>query len=175
MPDLAALFRFTVPPAEILIRGTAIYWFLFLLFRVVLRRDVGAVGIADVLLLVLIADASQNALSGGYESITDGMVLVLTIAGWNYALDWAAFHFPAVRRLIEGKPLVIVRRGQMLRGNMRHELLTVNELMSKLRQQGIADLAEVREARMESDGQISVIKEDSSGDGPPPKGRQRVA
>ena len=71
MIDLAALFRITVDPLEIVVRGTVMYWFLFALFRFVLRRDVGSIGIADVLLVVLIADASQNAMAGGYASITD--------------------------------------------------------------------------------------------------------
>ena len=80
MIDLAALFRITVDPLEIVVRGTVMYWFLFALFRFVLRRDVGSIGIADVLLVVLIADASQNAMAGGYASITDGCLLVATIA-----------------------------------------------------------------------------------------------
>ena len=72
----AELFAITVPPWELILRGTLMYWFLFLVFRFVMRRDVGAIGVADVLLLVLIADASQNAMSGGYESVTDGAILV---------------------------------------------------------------------------------------------------
>src|SRR5690349_11916057 len=104
---MSELFRLSVDPWELVVRGTAVYWFLFLLFRFVLRRDVGSIAIADVLLLVLIADASQNAMAGGYDSITDGCILVMTIAGWNYALDWVTFHVPFVRRIIEPKPLVL--------------------------------------------------------------------
>jgi uncharacterized membrane protein YcaP (DUF421 family) len=55
------------------------YLFLFLLFRFVMRRDVGAIGIADVLLIVIIADASQNAIAGGYDSVTEGLVVVATL------------------------------------------------------------------------------------------------
>ncbi len=75
MPDLGALFGFHVHPLEIVLRGSAVYWFLFLLFRFVLRRDAGALGIADILLLVLIADASQNAMAGGYDTIAEGVLL----------------------------------------------------------------------------------------------------
>ena len=158
MIDLGELFRVSVSPLEIVVRGTAMYWFLFLLFRFVLRRDVGSIGIADVLLLVLIADASQNAMAGGYESITEGCLLVATIAGWNYALDWAAFHFPALRRVVEPPPLALVRDGRMLRKHMRRELVTPDELQAKLREHGIEDLAEVKVARIESDGEITVIR-----------------
>ena len=63
MLEIAPLFELTVHPAELVLRGTLMYWFLFLLLRFVLRRDIGSIGIADVLLLVVIADAAQNAMS----------------------------------------------------------------------------------------------------------------
>lgn len=164
MPDLGSLFESTVPPAELVLRGTVIYWFLFLLLRFVLRRDIGSIGVADVLLLVLLADATQNAMSGGYESITDGCILVATIASWNWALDLAAYRVPALRRMLQAKPLPLVRNGRLMRRNLRHELVSLDELMSKLRQHGIEDLDEVKVATMESDGEISVIrKQDGSG------------
>lgn len=157
-PDFVSLFAITVNPLELVLRGTVVYWFLFLLFRFVLRRDVGSLGIADVLVLVLIADASQNAMAGGYESITDGCILVATIAAWNYALDWASFHFPRIRKFVEPAPLLLVKKGRLLRRNMRAELITPDELWAKLRQRGVKDLSEVEAAYIESDGEISVLK-----------------
>ena len=165
--DLQALFSFSVSPLELVLRGSVMYWLLFLLFRFVLRRDVGAIGIADVLLLVLIADASQNAMAGGYESITDGCVLVLTIAGWNYLMDWGSFHSAMLRKLLEPPPLLLVKNGRLLRKNMRQELITADELWSKLRIQGVKDLAEVQSAFIEPDEEISVLKADVSHDGGP--------
>ncbi len=158
--DFTEIFRFSVNPLEILVRGTLMYWFLFLLFRIVLRRDTGSIGIADILLVVLIADASQNAMAGGYESVTDGMILVATIAGWNYLLDWASYHFEWVRLLVVPKPLPLIRDGQVLRDNLRHELVTIAELKTKLREQGIERFSEVKTAFMESDGEISILRAD---------------
>jgi uncharacterized membrane protein YcaP (DUF421 family) len=158
LPDLVALFAFNVNPLEIVLRGTVMYWFLFLLFRFVLRRDGGSIGIADVLLLVLIADASQNAMSGAYESIAEGCLLVGTIAGWNYGLDWASYHFQLVRKFAEPAPLLLVTRGRMLRKNMRRELITEEELRAKMREQGVSSLSEVASVYMESSGEISVLK-----------------
>ena len=66
------LFQIHVPVFELVLRGTLVYWLLFCIFRFVLRRDVGAVGIADILLLVVIADAAQNAMAGGYQTVTEG-------------------------------------------------------------------------------------------------------
>ena len=92
--DWSEVFGLTMSPLELIARGTAMFWFLYALFRFVLRRDAGSIAMADVLLFVIIADASQNALSGAYKSVTDGMILVITIVLWNLAVDWAAFRWP---------------------------------------------------------------------------------
>jgi uncharacterized membrane protein YcaP (DUF421 family) len=156
--ELIQLFTFTMSPWELLIRGTAMYWFLFLIFRFVLRRDVGSIAISDVLLLVIIADASQNAMAGDYKSIADGMVLVGTIVGWNYGLDWAAFRFEKVHRFLEPPKLPLIRHGQVLHRNLRQEFLSLDDLMSELRKQGVDDVRLVRHAYMEGDGHISVLR-----------------
>lgn len=163
MPDWHALFGFGVHPLELVLRGTLVYWFLFLLFRFVLRRDAGALGIADILLLVLVADASQNAMAGGYGSIAEGFVLVTTLMAWNWLVDWASFRFNVVRRFAEPAPLVLVRRGRLIARNLRREYVTVPELMAGLREHGIDKLAEVKMARMEPDGAISVIRMEGKG------------
>ena len=149
--------------AEIFLRGTAVY-FLLLAFLRLLRRESGAIGITDLLVVVLIADAAQNAMAGEYVSVTEGALLVGTIAVWDYTLDWLGYHSPAVARLIRPAPLTLVRDGRMLRRNMRRELITEEELLSQLRQQGVGDIAEVESARLEGDGRISVVKK-GSGDG----------
>jgi uncharacterized membrane protein YcaP (DUF421 family) len=159
---MGEMFELTVAPWELVLRGTLTYWFLFAIFRFVLRRDVGSVGLADVLLLVIIADASQNAMSGGYESVTDGAVLVLTIVGWNYLLDWSAYRFEAVRRIVEPPPLLLVRDGKVLHRNLRQEYISLDELKAQLRIHEVDDIADVKSARMEADGQISVIRRDPS-------------
>jgi uncharacterized membrane protein YcaP (DUF421 family) len=154
-------FRLTVNPFELIVRGTVMYWFIFLVFRVLLRRSVGAIGIADVLLLVLIADAAQNGMAGDYKSITDGMILVATIIGWNVLFDWVAFRFPRVGKFIEPAPLALVEHGRINRRNLREEFLSEEELMAKLREQGIDRIDDVKRATMESDGVVSVIRYDA--------------
>lgn len=156
--DLGSVFGVVLSPAEIVLRGTAVYWFLFLVFRFVLRRDIGSVTIADVLVLILIADAAQNAMSGGYDTVTEGMLLVATIVAWNHALDWASFRFPWVRKLASPPPLLLIRDGRVLRHNLSQELITPEELLAKLRSQGVEDVRRVHKAYMEADGSISVLK-----------------
>jgi uncharacterized membrane protein YcaP (DUF421 family) len=167
--DWAWLVDFKVPAWELILRGSAMFWLLFLFFRVVLRRDVGAVGVADVLLVVLIADASQNAMTGGYNSVAEGAVLVTTLIAWNLAIDWLSFRFPWAYRLLEPKPLLIIRRGRILQKNLRSQMIALAELRGQLRQHGIERVDEVKAAWLESDGQFSFIKFD----GDPAAGAQR--
>lgn len=101
MPDWQELFGLSVSPWELVIRGSAVYWFLVLVFRFVLRRDAGSLGLADILLLVIIADAAQNAMAGEYRSITDGLILISTIIGWNVSIDWMCYRSATLRRVFE--------------------------------------------------------------------------
>lgn len=168
------LFGFTVPPLELVVRGSCVFWFLFAVFRLVLRRGVGAIGIADILVVVLIADASQNAMAGDYRSISDGLVLIGTIVGWNFLIDWAAYRSARIARILEPPPLVLVHHGQVLHRNLRSEFLSIDELMGKLREKGVESLAEVRYARLESDGEISVTRNDSGAQSATRKGGARA-
>ena len=158
MEALLDLFRLDYPIWEMMLRGTVIYIALLLVFRFLLRRDVGSMGVADLLFVVLVADASSNAMQGGYHRVGDGLVLVGTMIAWNYVLDWLAFRSDAMSRLLDAPPEVLVRHGRLNRRAMRRELLTEDELLGKLREQGVENIAEVRIARMESDGNLSVFK-----------------
>ena len=159
--EWAEVFGLTVPPLELVVRGSAMYLFLFLIFRVVVRRRIGAVGMADMLVLVIIADAAQNGMSGEYKSVTDGAILVGTIVAWDYLIDWLNYRVPALRGWLEPPPLPLIENGRILHRNLRHEFVTEEELKSKLREKGVAEISEVREARMESDGEVSVLKKAS--------------
>jgi len=123
-------------PIELILRGSLIYLALFALLRFVLKREAGAVGITDLLVVVLIADAAQSAMAGSYTSLPDGLVLVGTIVSWSITLDWLGYRFPQVQHLIRPRPLRLVTNGQLLRQNLRREFLTEEELLSQLRLQG---------------------------------------
>ncbi len=148
---------------EIVLRGSVIYLALFLMMRFILKREAGTVGMADLLMVVLVADAAQNAMARDYKSITEGLVLVGTIVFWNYALDWLGYHSQAFEWLVHPPPLPLVKAGRMLRRNMRQEMVTEDELMSHLRQQGVDDVSAVKMAYMEGDGRISVVTYEPQG------------
>ncbi|OVZ62402.1 DUF421 domain-containing protein [Pigmentiphaga sp. NML030171] len=134
------------------------YWLLFLLFRFVVRRDVGSMGIADILLIVIVADAAQNGMAGDGKSVTDAALLVITLVAWNMALDRLAFHFPPVRRFVDPEKVMLIRNGRKLRDNMRRQSITDEELEAKYRQQGIESIDDVKALYLEADGNVSVIK-----------------
>jgi uncharacterized membrane protein YcaP (DUF421 family) len=154
------LFVPTHSIAEMVIRGTLMYLGLFLIFRFIVGRQSSAIGIADILVVVLIADAAQNAFAKDYQSITEGIALVLTIVFWDFLLDWLGYRSRFFARLIRPAPLALVRDGKMLFANMRRELITADELRSQARQQGIADIAAVKMACLEGNGEISFVKSD---------------
>jgi uncharacterized membrane protein YcaP (DUF421 family) len=156
--DWGEMFGVSVSPWELMIRGTAMYLFLFLIFRVVVRRRVGSVGMADILVLVIIADAAQNGMSGDYRSVTEGAILVATIIAWNVLADWATYKWEWMQKVLEPPPLLLIDNGRLLHRHLRMEFLSESELRSKLREHGVTDFREVKKAFMESDGQISVIK-----------------
>jgi uncharacterized membrane protein YcaP (DUF421 family) len=158
--DWKSLFVPSLHIAEIVLRGTIVYLFLFALLRV-LRRGAGALGIADLLVVVLIADAAQNAMASDYKSITDGLILVTTIALWDYSLDWLGYRFPVFGRLLRPAPLLLIRNGRIQRRNLRREMITEEELKGQLRQQGVESVEEVKQSYMEGDGQISVVTKES--------------
>lgn len=163
--DWAKMFVPDTPIIEILLRGSIVYFFIFLLLRFVLKRQAGAVGITDLLVVVLIADAAQNAMADDYHSIPDGLLLVATIIFWSYTLDWLGYKFPRIQRFIHPPPLALVKDGRMLRRNMRKELITEGELLSQLREQGVDDIQAVKMAYMEGDGYISFITDDAKARG----------
>ena len=122
-----------------------------------LRREAGAISISDLLVVVLIADAAQNAMASEYKSITEGIVLVTTIVFWDYFLDWLGYRFPLLRPLIRPAPLLLIKDGHIQRRNLRQEMITEEELIEELREQGVESVEEVKKSYLEGDGRISVI------------------
>ncbi|MFD1123048.1 DUF421 domain-containing protein [Methylophilus flavus] len=155
-------FHLTVPLWEIVLRGTVVFWFLFLIFRSILRRSMGSVGVSDFLFVVIIADASQNAMSGDSKSISDGLVLISVLVFWNLLIDYLSFKYVWVRKMVEAQPLVLVKNGVLQRKQMRKEFVTQDEIMAKLREEGIGNISEVKQMQIEMDGEISVVRYDNA-------------
>lgn len=152
------LFALNQPVLESIIRATAIFWAMFFIFRFALRRDPGSLSVTDILFVVIISEAIQNPMAGKAESLSDGLVLVGTLVFWNMATDALAFYWPPSRRFLEAPARVLVRHGRINVRALRAEWLTRDELMAKLREQGVEHLEEVKLAMLEADGSVSVIR-----------------
>jgi len=160
------LFELTVNPLEVVVRGTVIYLGLLLVIRYALRRGASSMNVADLLFIVIIADAAQNAMAGEYRSITDGAVLLGTLVAWNVAIDWLSYRSPKFRRVVEPPSTPLIKDGKWIRANLRKEWITTEEVTSKLREQGIENVSQVRAAYLESSGELGVIRVD---DAPSPR------
>jgi uncharacterized membrane protein YcaP (DUF421 family) len=142
--------------AEVIIRGTLMYIGMFALLRI-FRRQAGAIGIADLLVIVIIADAAQNGMAGESKSITEAMLLIVTIIAWDWVFDRLGFKSPLWKRILEPSPLLLVEDGKMIRKHLDQEMLTEDDLLGQLREQGVDDISVVRRCCLESNGHFSVL------------------
>lgn len=157
--DWQSVFVPTESLLEIIIRGTIMYLAIFALMRI-FRRQAGSFSIADLIVVVVIADAAQNGMAGDSKSVTEALLLIGTIIFWDFFLDWLGFKSKFLRRIIEPEKLKVIENGKYLRENMRQEMITGEELDSQMREQGIEDIGQVKVAYLESDGHFSFIKKD---------------
>lgn len=160
MDDLGSVLALTVPAWEVMLRGSVTFLGLMLLFRVLGQREEGGLGLTDLLLVVLVADAASAGLTGEASSVGDGFVLVGTLLFWSVLFDALSYRFPALGRVLKARRKALIRDGQLNRSVMRRELMTLDEVMSQLRLHGIEDLDQVRRAYLEPNGLISVLAYD---------------
>jgi uncharacterized membrane protein YcaP (DUF421 family) len=148
---------------ETIVRGALMYLAILVLLRYLLRGRISA-SMPSLLVIVLIADAAQNAMSAEYHSITNGLTLVATIIGMSTLLDWLSRRFPAVQQFThpDRRPLVV--NGRIVRRTLASELMTEQELMTQLRLQGVESLDQVKAAFLEGTGEVSVIRKQGGGD-----------
>ena len=156
--DIVKAFTPDVSLFEMVARGVIVYLAIFVLLRILLRGRLGGMTMSDLLVLVIIADAAQNAMAASYTSITDGVVLIATIIGMSVLFDWLGYHVPPLGKYLhpQRKPLVV--NGRVIRRTLGEELMTEEELMSQLRLQGAEHIDDVKAAYLEGNGEISVIK-----------------
>lgn len=155
--NLSELFHTETPILELVLRAAILYLGILLLLRLVPRRTGGEMATMDLLFVVLIAEAATHSL-GGYSSITEGFIVILTLMVLNYSINFLSYYSPLVEKLVSSPPLLVVKDGKLLRRNMRREFLTEEELMEHLRREGIEDVKDVKAAHVEADGHISFIR-----------------
>jgi uncharacterized membrane protein YcaP (DUF421 family) len=170
--DLSEMFAPGMSLGEIVVRGTVIFLGLVVLMRVIPKRQIGHSSVNDMLFVVVVGGLAVEGAGKQIKSTTDTLGLMATVLGWSFLLDWLIYRFPLVRRLLEEAPTCLVRDGRVQQANLRREMITEEELLSHLRREQVGDPGQVREATLESDGQVSVIPLDQ---GHGQNGRPRAA
>ena len=143
---------------DLTIRAAVLFCFVYLLTRVIGRRELSSLEPFDLILLIVIGDAIQQGLTQDDYSVTGAMIGVGAIAAMQVSTSFLSFRFRRLRPLLEGEPIIIVEDGKPIEQNLKRERLTAEELMAEARGQQIESLDNIKWAVLETSGKISFIE-----------------
>jgi uncharacterized membrane protein YcaP (DUF421 family) len=158
------MWQMTLPWWEFVLRALIVYVFLMVLLRITGRRQVGQLSPFDLVLLLVLSNGLQNAMNGGDNSVTGGIILSVTLVGVNWIVGWVSWRSKGFSKVIEGRPEVLVHNGKVYRDVMERERLSQADLDQALRRAGCSSVEEVHFAVLETNGQVSVRMRDRSHD-----------
>ncbi len=143
---------------DIAIRAIVVFFFIFLLTRVIGRRELSSLEPFDIIPLVILGDTVQQGLTQDDYSVTGAVIAVSVIASLQVVLSYLNFRFPRLRPVINGEPIIIVQDGELIESNAKSERLTLNDIMEAARGQQIESLDKIQWAVLETTGTISFIE-----------------
>jgi uncharacterized membrane protein YcaP (DUF421 family) len=146
---------------DIGLRAAFAFAFIFLLTRVVGRRELSSLEPFDLVLLIVVGDLVQQGITQSDYSLTGLVIAISTMALLTVALSWLSYRFPRLRPVLDGEPIVIVRDGEPIERNLKRERVTLGEVEAEARLQQIDSLANVKWAVLETTGRISFLAEKS--------------
>jgi uncharacterized membrane protein YcaP (DUF421 family) len=146
---------------DIALRAAFAFGFIFLLTRVVGRRELTSLEPFDLVLLIVVGDLVQQGITQSDYSLTGLVIAISTMAMLTVLISWLSFRFPRLRPVLDGEPIVIVRDGEPIYRNLKRERVTLNEVEAEARLQQIDSLSKVKWAVLETTGQISFLVEKS--------------
>jgi len=147
---------------DIALRTGVIYLALLVGLRLTGKRQVGQMTPFDFILLLLLANAVQNAMTGPDTSLIGGLVAAAALFAANLLVAAVARSSKNAEKILEGTPTLLIRRGQVIALNLQHEGITQEDLLRALREHGVSDVEQVRSAILEVDGTVSVLREDEA-------------
>ena len=157
---MSALLRPETPWLLLVVRSLAVYLFLMVALRVAGRRELGQMTSFDLVLLLVLANAVQNSINAGDNSLSGGLISAATLLAINFAVGEAAYRWRWFERFVQGPPLPLVRNGKLILRNLARERITLEELRSALRKQGIDGVSQCKQAVLESDGTMTAVRHD---------------
>jgi uncharacterized membrane protein YcaP (DUF421 family) len=143
---------------DIVLRSLVVFLFIWVLMRLVGRRELSAMEPFDLIIIIVIGDLVQQAATQQDMSVTGAVLSAGTIGLMTVAFSWLSWRYPRLRPALDGKPIVVVEDGNPLMDNMRRERITIEELAAQARLHGIESLDGVKWAVLETGGQVSFIK-----------------
>lgn len=152
------MWNMSLPWWEFIVRGLIVYAFLLILLRITGKRQVGQLAPFDLVLLLVLSNAVQNAMNGGDNSVIGGVISATTLVALNYAIGFATFRSKKLEAIIEGRPQLLIHDGKLFEDVMAKAQLTHHELQAALRQNGCNCVTEVHSAVLENNGSISVVQ-----------------
>lgn len=151
------MFNLSVPWWELVVRGVIVYAFLLVLLRLTGRRQIGQYAPFDLILLLILSNAVQNAMNAGDNSLIGGLICAGTLIGCHALVAWIGNNHPRLARWIDGKPEVLILQGEINNDVMRRERITPADLQAALRAGGCLHTHEVARATVETNGQITIV------------------
>lgn len=148
---------FDIPPWELIARSVAVYLVMLVALRIFGKREIGQFTLFDLVLVLLVANAVQPAMTGPDTSLVGGLLIILTLVVTNRLLAEGRRRVPLLRHLLESPATTIARDGAWLAHEVNREGLDSSDLEAALREHGIASIDEVALAVLEPDGSISVV------------------
>ena len=142
---------------ELILRGAVVYAFLLFLLRITGKRQVGHLAPFDLVLLLVLSNAVQNAMNGGDNSVLAGGISAVTLVGLNYLVGWATFKSKKLEAIVEGRPVVLIHNGRIIHEAMNEVQMTTHELCAALRGAGCTMPDEVLVAVLENSGDVTVV------------------
>jgi uncharacterized membrane protein YcaP (DUF421 family) len=142
---------------DLTVRAVTLFFFVFLITRVIGRRELSSMEPFDLILLIVMGDAIQQGLTQDDYSVTGALIVIGTFAILQVLISYLSYRFPRLRPALDGEPLVIVQDGKAIERNMKRERITLEEVMVEARQQQVATLDDIAWAVLETSGKVSII------------------
>ena len=152
-----AIFDLDVSGWSIVARTVLVYGALLVGLRLAGKRELGQMTPFDLVVILLIANAVQNAMVGPDTSVTGGLIAAGVLIGANFGVAFARERVPWLRRAVEGSPTLLIHEGRFVRANLQREGLDEEEVLMAIREHGIEKAEDVRTAVLEVDGSISIV------------------
>jgi uncharacterized membrane protein YcaP (DUF421 family) len=155
---ISAMFK--DPYINILVSTSVIYVFITLAIRISGKKELSQLSVLDLVFVLLISNAVQNAMVGSDSTLGGGLIAATTLFVINYIFKNLMYRSKRLTRLLEGEPVVLITNGKVIDTNLKKLKITFDELYEAIREHGVTDIKNVNLAMFEVDGNISILSDD---------------